>query len=277
MQTTGWGRVGIVIPLIRAHRNWKYLRTCTPLRMGFHSMEMRLFAPVIYGIQRLTRGRLISRHRHNEPYAAVVLDGGYEEAGDWGRFHARPGDVLFHDRFEAHANWISGRGALILNLPLPTQWHSSASMGHIYDPDRLVRAAEREGLRLASALLKDTPASVATAYDWPDILAAALVANPSLRLDAWSDKRGLASATVSRGFKKVYDVSPSRFRLEVRTSYAWRQLERGQRPLAEVALLSGFADQAHMTRAIHMITGRPPGAWRERRQMRSRLDATAMS
>jgi quercetin dioxygenase-like cupin family protein len=42
----------------------------------------------------LTPRSIIPRHYHWLPYAAVVLSGGYEEAGDGGRRHVRPGDVL---------------------------------------------------------------------------------------------------------------------------------------------------------------------------------------
>jgi AraC-like DNA-binding protein len=33
-------------------------------------------------------------------------------------------------------------------------------------------------------------------------------------------------------------------------------------PLAQLAVETGFADQAHMTRALTMLTGVPPGALR---------------
>ena len=48
------------------------------------------------------RGAVLPRHRHDAPYAAVVLEGGYEEAGDGGRFRVRAGDVLIHGAFSAH-------------------------------------------------------------------------------------------------------------------------------------------------------------------------------
>ena len=35
-----------------------------------------------------------------------------------------------------------------------------------------------------------------------------------------------------------------------------------EKPLAEIAAETGFADQPHMTRAITALTGAPPRAWR---------------
>jgi hypothetical protein len=39
----------------------------------------------------------IPRHRHARAYAAVVLEGSYEESGSRGRFRVRPGDVVLHE------------------------------------------------------------------------------------------------------------------------------------------------------------------------------------
>ena len=51
----------------------------------------------------------IARHRHREPYATVVLAGGYEEAGDAGRIAVREGEVLLHGPFSAHRDRISAK------------------------------------------------------------------------------------------------------------------------------------------------------------------------
>ena len=38
---------------------------------------------------------LRARHCHDDAFVAVVLEGGYQEAGDEGRFDVRPGDAVF--------------------------------------------------------------------------------------------------------------------------------------------------------------------------------------
>ena len=63
-------------------------------------------------------------------------------------------------------------------------------------------------------------------------------------------------------FGRFWSVTPARFRAEVRARKAWRAIAFGDAPLAEVAADGGFADQAHLTRAIRALTGRTPGAWR---------------
>ena len=57
----------------------------------------------------------LSRHVHRHSYAALVLSGQYEEAGDLGRFRVQAGDVMLHDRFEGHLNRFSESGAAICN------------------------------------------------------------------------------------------------------------------------------------------------------------------
>jgi AraC-like DNA-binding protein len=76
-----------------------------------------------------------------------------------------------------------------------------------------------------------------------------------------SECHGLTPATVSRGFARVFETSPAAFRAEARALRAFARITAGGRSLAGIAAVAGFADQAHMTRAIRALTGRPPGHW----------------
>src|SRR5437764_10625734 len=70
------------------------------------------------GLQALDPLLRLPRHRHAAPYAALVLSGGYVEAGDAGRRRMNAGDVAFHRAFEAHANVVAEGGARRLSVPL---------------------------------------------------------------------------------------------------------------------------------------------------------------
>ncbi|MFY0534467.1 helix-turn-helix domain-containing protein [Nannocystis pusilla] len=83
-----------------------------------------------------------------------------------------------------------------------------------------------------------------------------------MRLAAWAETAGLAPSTMARGFLRAYGVSPKRYRAEVRALKAWRCIATSPLPLADLALELGFADQAHMTRALVELTGRTPAAVR---------------
>ncbi|MET0337805.1 MAG: AraC family transcriptional regulator [Caulobacter sp.] len=207
----------------------------------------------------MSRHADLPRHRHAEPYLAVVLAGGYEEAGDGGRRQVRAGEAVLHYAFEAHLDRLSPQGAEVLNLPLPHELSLPAFLG-LDDVDAIARLAERD-VRAASelAVLALRPLTDC-AGDWPDALAAALNDDPSLEIATWAGRQGLAPETVSRGFRQVFGVSPKRFRLEARARRAWRGLAHAS-TLASLAADTGFADQAHMTRAVTQLTGRTPGAW----------------
>ena len=63
-------------------------------------------------------GRTFARHHHLKSYAALLVSGTCDEAGDRGRFRARAGDVLLHRSFEAHRDQIGAKGAKIINFVL---------------------------------------------------------------------------------------------------------------------------------------------------------------
>jgi AraC-like DNA-binding protein len=213
-----------------------------------------------YGLRRYGPGTPMPRHRHAEPYMAIVVEGGYLEAGDSGRIEARPGDVLIHAAFDAHRDAFQPRGAVVLNLPVEPAARSG--FGRIDDVDSIVRLAERD-IRQASIEARDKLSKFdAQLDDWPDQLAAALRQNPDLPISAWADGVGLAAASVSRGFAKAYGVSPKRFRLEARVRQAVLRLQSWQGGLAFFAAELGFSDQAHMSRAIADMTGLAPSRLR---------------
>jgi hypothetical protein len=58
------------------------------------------------------RTPLIGRHVHKRAYAALVLSGCYEEAGDSGRHRVQVGNVVLHEAFESasgsNSDWSSG-------------------------------------------------------------------------------------------------------------------------------------------------------------------------
>jgi len=204
-------------------------------------------------------GEQLSRHRHVQPYAAVVLEGGYVETGDCGRFSVEAGHVILHGPYESHQDAFTARGALVLNLPLPCD---RGGLAAIADPDPIVRLAERDPIAACDALIEGLSLKAVHFTDWPDELASQLIRNPEVNLGAWARSIGLAPQSLSRGFRQVYGVTPKRFRAEQRALAAVRSLKRWSGAGAGLAAELGFADQAHMIKAVRMITGAPPRAFR---------------
>jgi len=217
------------------------------------------------------RAAALGRHCHEKAYAALVLSGGYEEAGDLGRFRVEAGTLILHDRFEAHLNRFSACGAVVLNFLLPAGRSFSPGVFHIADPEAIVRKAEKNPSEAADLMLSMlSSARAATSLhvqnrhyaDWPDELAAALIEDNSLCLSDWSGDKKLAPWKVSRGFAQVFGISPEAFRARSRARRACRAIQTTDVPLSEIAAHLGFADQPHMTRSVKLMTGVAPMAWR---------------
>jgi AraC-like DNA-binding protein len=207
------------------------------------------------------RASSLSRHVHGRAYAALVLSGGYEEAGDYGRFQVNAGDVIFHEQFEAHLDRFSETGAAVLNLPLHTGY-CTAGIAKVADVDAVARVAERSCRDAIELLFSLAITRTPQPADWPDELAAAVLRNPSLKLSQWGEKNGIAPWTVSRGFGLVFGVSPEAFRARTRARCALKSIQNTQASLAMIAVELGFADQSHMTRSVKQLTGIGPRAWR---------------
>lgn len=212
----------------------------------------------------------ITRHMHTEASVALVISGGYEEAGDRGRFHVRAGDVVIHAPYDMHLDRFASSGAHILNLPYTRHPGFSAGFGRIENPDLIARVAEGDVAQAMELLVSAFKEHSLLALDWPEQLAQVLSKNPELCLGDWANEFGLAAAAVTRGFKQVFGITPSRFRAHSRAKLAWKMISSSNVHLCDVATNLGFSDQAHMTRALRSLTGKAPSMCRAQGQMDSR-------
>jgi len=214
----------------------------------------RWVRPASFGRLKHAPGEFLPRHVHEVGFVTLVLSGRYVEAGDTGRHRAGPGDVLLHRSFESHLDRIDRGGAEVLLIPITSDGFTH-DIGHVSDPDAIVRIVESAPEQAESALLRRLLPKKVDALDWPDVLARALRQDPSLRLCRWATEHGLATGSVSRGFAQVFGLSPASFRLQQRTHRAIRSILAADGPLATIAQDCGFADQAHMARSVRRATG----------------------
>jgi AraC-like DNA-binding protein len=229
------------------------------------TIDKSRFRHITPGIEALRCSFSLPRHRHLRAYATVVLAGCFEESGYNGRIRATTGDVLIHSALDCHGNQKVSAGLKLIRL----DWPDVSGIGGLYhldDVGEIARVAENdipEAARLLKcALLESRKRPAGQRNDWPDLLLADLSNNPATEIGAWAEANGLARETVSRGFKAAYGVAPSILRVELRARAAWHRVTQGSECLCGIASETGFADQAHMTRWIHRITGAPPAVWR---------------
>lgn len=221
------------------------------------------FADAPLGLLTHHPGELRARHCHDEAFVAIVLEGGYQEAGDEGRWNVAPGDALIHHAFESHLDRFDARGARVLVLDLPAALTDTPAVrGRVADPDLLVRLAERDGRAASAHFAEIFVAAAPSALDWPDLLADDLRTLDPLVLSTWAEEKGLRPETLSRGFRAAYGCTPKAYRADVRARAAAAAARKGDEPFAAIAHQLHFTDQAHMTHAVAALTGATPGWWR---------------
>lgn len=223
------------------------------------------FRRITPGIETLPSSFSLPRHRHLHAYATVVLAGCFEESGYNGRIRATAGDVLIHPALDCHGNHMISAGVKLIRLDWPDET-LVGGLYHLDEVDQIARTAEKDLNEtthlLKCALRKWCQRSPGQKDDWPDLLLTHLAKDASTEIGEWAEANGLARETVSRGFAFAYGVPPSVLRAELRARRAWLHITRGSDCLSRIAVDVGFADQAHMTRWVHRITGAPPAAWR---------------
>ncbi len=216
--------------------------------------------------QSLEPGRVIAWHVHRTGYAAFVLSGSYVEAGDGGRRIARPGDVVIHSPFSGHRDPIGRSGARVVNLPLSVSAAMALRSGRVDDPEALLGAVARSPEAIET-LLSEALQPADPEQDLPDRLAAALDSLNPFRLSDWAEDHGVSARTVTRHFTRLYGITPSHYRWRSRTLAAWRGLVGSGRKLTQLAHELSFADQAHMSRSVRILTGASPREWRRRSRL----------
>ncbi|MET0492073.1 MAG: AraC family transcriptional regulator [Actinoplanes sp.] len=92
-----------------------------------------------------------------------------------------------------------------------------------------------------------------------DEVRASLNADPQARLETLAALVGWSTWHLSRTFRSVTGVTINTYRLRLRVRAVLDELADPGAGLAALAVRAGFADQAHMTRAVRRELGSSPG------------------
>src|ERR1700751_778148 len=115
---------------------------------------------------------------------------------------------------------------------------------------------------------------------WQKRRAAELLAehlDGSLRLATLASECGLSVSHFAKSFRQSFRTSPHRYLILQRIERAKGLLARSECPLSEVALQTGFADQAAFSRTFGHVVGNPPGQWRRQAQHQRRSPRVVVS
>lgn len=83
-----------------------------------------------------------------------------------------------------------------------------------------------------------------------------------LNLEQIAKDCGLSLSHFSRAFRCSVGMPPYAWRVRQRVKFAKDLMQCPDKPLAEIAIECGFADQSHFTRVFLKETGASPGNWR---------------
>jgi AraC-like DNA-binding protein len=213
-----------------------------------------------HNVQRLTAGNL-PWHEHHDAYIAVVLSGSYQESGDQGRIRAEAGHALLHLPFERHANHVALDGARVVNIPVSLGEALCLRSMRIADPEQTLRAIS-QGQSIVDALADGAPGPSHWLNEEADALALGLTRGDEQCFETFAAEHSIAARTLRRRFERLYGMSAAKFRARARARSAWHDILTSKATLATIACNLGFADQAHMCRAVVALTGSSPSAWR---------------
>lgn len=198
----------------------------------------------------------LATHRHSAAYAALVLDGSYEEMSLDGRFACSLGVLVIHPAWHAHANEFGSSGAVVIDLPVQ-------SVDGLYalqtpDPEAIARLAASDPARAGLAALEEAREHPpVAAAPWLTRLIALLADDTEDDIASLASSCGVSPEHASRACKRWFGTGPAALRREGRLRRAMALLAAGAKP-AEAATDAGFSDQPHLTRLLKRATGYTP-------------------
>lgn len=220
-------------------------------------------------------GDTLRTHRHDDAYAALVLDGSYVEASADGPIECIPGTLVLHPRWHAHGNRFGRNGAKVINLELDddlaTDTGRALRVLRVVDLGEAAAVFARGHHHLDDLLTACGQADAPALLNWQPAFLHELQ-HGELPVSVLARRAGVSLAHASRSFVRSHGMPPQLLRRELRCRQALALLG-GEATLAEVAAASGFSDQSHLNRTLRLTTGATPAQLR--RQIKSVQDRSA--
>ncbi|MEL6837679.1 MAG: AraC family transcriptional regulator [Pseudomonadota bacterium] len=84
----------------------------------------------------------------------------------------------------------------------------------------------------------------------------------TITVDDLAREAGMSTSHFARVFKETVGETPMQYVMAYRVEQAIGMMKDRGRPLGDIALACGFADQAHFSRSFKQVTGQTPRAYR---------------
>ena len=261
---------------------------------GLHSFGSELRLCEVNGIRvaetLMPAGLLLDEHRHEPGQICFVLEGEYHEHTADGHHVLSAGQVQFHAPGEIHSNLFqSDDETLTLLISIERERWLDVVGRRPFQPSPLLRdlanevrhelltgdrasCAALEGLSLVllSRVSREATGSRGGEPPWLREAISFIDRHYSgdVSLRTVASAVGVHRATLAAAFRRFRSTSVGEYIRNVRVRTATDALLHTSTPLDEIAVMCGFADQAHFGRLFRKVRGISPGAFR-RRSLRS--------
>lgn len=251
-------------------------------------MRSRTISGLILSETRYLGGTCLPRHGHEHAYFCLIRQGTYRE--DYGRRERTCGPAMlaFHPPEEVHSECFDHDDVRSFNIELTPFWLQRLAGRVMLDQPfdcrggRLVGLAVRlldefdhsdasspliiEGLALELLGLCDREArGVSGAPYWLSRVRELLTERctaPSTLTELAAEAR-VSPSHLANAFRRHFGCTVGAYARTQRIALACRELTDSNRPLVEIALLTGFADQSHFSRVFKRERGLTPAAYRK--------------
>lgn len=234
-------------------------------------------------------GQSLNWHSHSNTAFIFVLDGSFEELGKRTSFNCRAKDILFRPKEQPHQNRFYQVGGRCLNIELSSTWlenHRTPLIDHqgtmllkqtelrclatklfhefLIDDRFSTIAAEGLLLEMVAQSGRMTDSAPGKAAPWLAIVRDMLHSNfgDNITIVNLANSANVHPTHMIRAFRKHFGCTIGDYLRRLRIDYACSQLLESQKPLAQIALDSGFADQSHFTVTFKRFVGTTPGRYR---------------
>ena len=228
-------------------------------------------------------GRVLPRHQHEFAYISFLLAGSYVEASASREIACPAGTVIWHPLGEVHSDRFHPAGGHLLNLEISNAWLENASLEsrlplaprsfsgglpfalglRLY---RMLHSGAQELEEIAAELLgffiSGPAASRPPAWFQRALEIVADTSGNPLTLVGTATQAGVHPVHLSRCFRRYLGCTFSEHLSKVRLTRAFELLLHSKARIVDVACAAGFADHAHLCRALKKATGATPAAFR---------------
>lgn len=226
-------------------------------------------------------------HGHSAPYFSLLVRGDYREQIDRRTFDYAPLTLMYYPPDLHHRDEVGPRGATFFTLELSAELLGRAGVDAAGSPapSRVEGVESLFALRAYHALFDGRLSALALESLALELVARAWrIRETRDRSPAWmarveqrlrdgiaeprsvaelAAEAGVHPVHLARTFRRRHGMTIAEWVAERRLGRAASMLAEG-RPLAEVALKLGFADQSHFTRVFGRHLGTSPGKLRAR-------------